>query len=244
MYGMKSWKMQVGAARKLRLLSVLLSLIYLIFPLLKGQNATIQFLPTYGEEAFELNKAYFQEGEDSLRFTLLRFYVSDIELLDAGKVVGFAAKQQHLIDVEDANSLTVTLEQQAPLQYDEIRFKLGIDSLTNVSGALGGDLDPTKGMYWAWQSGYINFKLEGSMPHCPTRNHKFQYHLGGYLPPWNACRAITIHVADAKANCMLRLDLKQALSQMNLNEMHTIMRPSAEGVMLSETIAKTFTAIE
>jgi hypothetical protein len=37
------------------------------------------------------------------------------------------------------------------LKYDQIQFQLGIDSLTNVSGAMGGDLDPTKGMYWTWQ---------------------------------------------------------------------------------------------
>ena len=35
-------------------------------------------------------------------------------------------------------------------------------------------------MYWSWQSGYINFKIEATNKF----GEDFIYHLGGYLPPF------------------------------------------------------------
>ena len=82
-------------------------------------------------------------------------------------------------------------------RHDKIKFNLGIDSLTNVSGVMGGDLDPTKGMYWTWQSGYINFKMEGSSAVCPTRNHEFQFHIGGYQDPFYAMQTLELEVKNS-----------------------------------------------
>ena len=59
-----------------------------------------------------------------------------------------------------------------------IYFQIGIDSLTNVSGDLDGDLDPALGMYWAWNSGYINMKLEGKSSSCKSVKKEFQFHIG------------------------------------------------------------------
>jgi hypothetical protein len=67
-----------------------------------------------------------------------------------------------LIDFDENDSNALCLEIPDDIEFDAIQFNLGLDSLTNVSGALGGDLDPTKGMYWTWQNGYVNFKLQGS----------------------------------------------------------------------------------
>lgn len=62
----------------------------------------------------------------------------------------------HLVDAEDTASWTVTTTRSA-----QAYFLLGVDSLTNVSGAFGG-ASTIKGMYWAWNSGYINLKLKGA----------------------------------------------------------------------------------
>jgi len=48
-----------------------------------------------------------------------------------------------------------------------------VDSLANVSGAMSNDLDATKGMYWSWQSGFINLKIEGKSASCKTRKINF-----------------------------------------------------------------------
>ena len=75
-----------------------------------------------------------------------------------------------------------------------ISFCIGIDSLASVSGALSGDLDPSNGMYWAWQSGYINMKIEGTSSSCKTRKNSFNFHIGGYLKPYNAIKKIEIPI--------------------------------------------------
>ena len=55
---------------------------------------------------------------------------------------------------------------------------VGVDSARNVSGAQTGALDPAKGMFWTWNTGYIMAKLEGNSPASPTGI--FEYHIGGF----------------------------------------------------------------
>lgn len=130
---------------------------------------------------------------------------------------------------------------QVPIDvvYDTIKFHLGIDSLTNVSGAVGGDLDPTKGMYWSWQSGYINFKLEGNSPLCNTRNHEFQFHLGGYSAPFASMQTVYLPLtAKQKANILF--DVQKLLSAIDLSVQQSIMIPGGDAVALSRLVASSF----
>ena len=113
---------------------------------------------------------------DSIQLKSLKFYISNIELVNGDKVVWQQKNSFHLIDASKNESLQIPLKHQSNLNFTKIKFNLGIDSMVNVSGALGGDLDPTKGMYWTWQSGYINFKLEGKSKKCKTRNNEFHFH--------------------------------------------------------------------
>src|SRR5690606_16379169 len=55
------------------------------------------------------------------------------------------------------------------------------DDLKNLTGALdpGGSM-ADDGMYWAWNSGYIFVKLEGSSSFGNPVNDKFYYHIGLY----------------------------------------------------------------
>jgi hypothetical protein len=68
-----------------------------------------------------------------------------------------------------------------------VRFIIGVDSLKSVSdiSQRKGVLDPVggaAGMYWAWNSGYIFVKVEGTSPQAPlnaaTNERIFQYHTG------------------------------------------------------------------
>lgn len=47
-------------------------------------------------------------------------------------------------------------------------------------------------MYWTWQSGYINAKLEGKSNLVNTPTHAFAFHLGGYLNPFQTLQTISI----------------------------------------------------
>jgi hypothetical protein len=69
---------------------------------------------------------------------------------------------------------------------------LGVDSLHNCSGAQSGALAPENGMFWAWNTGYIFLKMEGTAPASKQPDHLLEYHIGGYRTPNNAIRTVTL----------------------------------------------------
>lgn len=109
--------------------------------------------------------------------TEFRFYISNIQFFYKKKMVYADEKKHRLIDLTERNQFLI--EYSIPSNYDSLSFLLGVDQETALSGVFGGDLDPRHGMYWTWHSGYIHLKLEGYSPLCASRNHKFQYHIGG-----------------------------------------------------------------
>lgn len=207
----------------------------------------IKISPQLGNQALILEDSTYIIGEDSLTFSSLRFYISKLELYQDSKLVWSEPESYHLIDASDETSYTLALNAPNKLEFDALHYQLGIDSLTNVSGAMGGDLDPTMGMYWSWNTGYINFKLEGNSPSCPTRKNAFQFHLGGYLPPFESVQTVQLAVnqsEDRKASTQeaieIKMDLAHFLEAVDLSREHTFMSPSAEVQKLSKLASSTF----
>ena len=223
----------------------LLILLLLTSPLPAQRDAVaIRFEPTFGGARLELDRAYQLPNGDSVVITQLRFYVSGMELLRGGKIVGACLPAYKLVDVADPPSLVLNNPSKKAHQADHIRFQLGIDSLTNVSGALAGDLDPTKGMYWAWQSGYINFKLEGNSPVCPARNHFFQFHLGGYLAPFLAVQTIELPLPQVRGEIVIQWAVEDWLRHIDLREPYEVMSPGENAVELARMASKGFKVVE
>ena len=148
------------------------TLLILIFCLMKEASlfsqtqTSLKFNPSFGQSKLSSDSAYKISINDSIQITAFKFYISNLELLNKNKSVWKDSIPFHLIDAFNEKTLAFKIPTNIP--YTKVKFNLGIDSITNVSGAMGGDLDPTKGMYWTWQSGYINFKLEGISNLCKT----------------------------------------------------------------------------
>ncbi|MBK6699714.1 MAG: hypothetical protein IPG55_07385 [Saprospiraceae bacterium] len=145
----------------------------------------------------------------------------------------------HLIEMEDRNSLHVSVPDSLNDSIRNISFNLGIDSTTNVSGALGGDLDPTQGMYWTWQNGYINFKLEGKSTLCKTRNNEFQFHIGGYMNPFNTLQKIELPINNVGSYTIV-FDLEQLMDKIDLSILNHVMSPQLDAVEISKKIVTAF----
>lgn len=213
---------------------------------LPGQSATAQlvFRLVFEGEKIVLGEQYFSAKlSDSVRIETVRFYISDLQYFARGQQVTPVSETPLLIDAALPESCTATLELEKGRQIDEVRFTLGLDSLINVSGALGGDLDPTKGMYWAWQSGYINFKLEGTTAKCPARNHFFQYHLGGYRPPFQTVQSVAVK-GKATDHFIVEVDIAAFLDQIEVSEVYQVMSPNAEAVELSAKLPTMFRSVK
>ena len=154
----------------------------------KGQSIVesgtiLHISPQYQHNILTLADTSFCAPLEGVTLTTLKFYISALSLYSQGNIVWSEEESFHLVDAEDTTSYHWQLNTPEDLIFDEVSFLLGIDSTTSVSGALGGDLDPTKGMYWAWNSGYINFKIEGTSDQSILPDHSFQFHLGGYAHP-------------------------------------------------------------
>jgi len=177
---------------------------------------------------------YSKSNKDSVTITNLKFYLTKFSLIKSLKTVWQEDNSYHLIDISDPKSLSFIFNLSENIDFDEIHFLFGTDSLTNVSGVMGGDLDPTKGMYWAWNSGYINFKIEGNNNLIP-----FEFHLGGYAPPFQTAQKITLKTNN-KNNLNIKLNIVKFLEQLNLTEQTNIMSPGKEAKRLSKILSTLF----
>jgi hypothetical protein len=217
---------------------LLLSFVILALWFPSYADVTIQFKPMFGRDTIVPEQYYNIGGGDSIMFETLRFYTGNFTFYNSGAKVYEAKQDYYLVDMNDEQGMNISLPLPTGLSFDSMKFNLGVDSIANTSGALTGPLDPAKGMYWAWQSGYINLKLEGRSNRCPTRNHVFSFHLGGYLPPYASMQEINVPANSHDITIIIPVD--QFISAIDLAKQNSIMIPGAEAVALSKTIAGLF----
>lgn len=170
----------------------------------------------FNSDSVQLGEWYHLSPEDSIRIDAVRFYLTQNPNTPQHQayLVDFAVPYTTHILYPDSSS----------------QWLLGTDSLMNVSGALSGALDPMLGMYWAWHSGYINIKIEGMSLKCPTRNHRFQFHLGGYVAP-NAT-AMPLRISDETS--LLEIDLVAFFQSIDLSKTNEVMSPGPLALSLTQ----------
>lgn len=106
-----------------------------------------------------------------------------------------------LIDAFATDSIKIMLPY--PAKKGTFNFQLGVDSIYNCSGAQEGVLDPLNGMFWTWNTGYINFKLEGQSDYATTKTKHFEYHIGGYTGKNKTMRQIRLPYAGTDRTTQL-----------------------------------------
>jgi hypothetical protein len=196
----------------------------------------LSFLPMINGSPISLNQHYFStELNDSISISKLKFYISNIALLNNDKVIYKNSAGVYLLNAEE--SLNIQFDIPQSIQFNRIQFGLGIDSVINTSGALDGALDPLMGMYWTWQSGYINFKMEGFIGDISKEENKFEYHLGGYSDKNNAYQLVEIPV-QYKSDIQFQMPIDLIFKTMLLEKKYNIMSPSTIAVSLSKKIAQ------
>ena len=186
---------------------------------------------------------YISIQKDTFTFETIRFYLSDFQFTYKDKTSNKEANSYHLIDFDKPETLNLTFKPQKDKEIESIQYNIGIDSLASVSGAMEGDLDATKGMYWAWQSGFINMKIEGKSNSCKTRKNKFQFHIGGYLNPYYAMRNVKInsnHKFNNNNEITIQVDFSKLFNEIELSETNEIMIPSKEAMKIADLSTKMF----
>jgi hypothetical protein len=200
---------------------------------------TVSFIPTIDDKNVKLDEDIIIDSVKDYKINIskLKFYVSHLSFYKNENLVWQDKVAAHLMDAANDMSFKLTIKNN--VDFNAIKFGLGIDSITNVSGALDGDLDPLKGMYWTWQSGYVNFKLEGTMPDKNWVYQKFEYHLGGYSGENNSYNSVILKTENSDS-INIQLDAGKFLSDWYVGAHPNIMSPGKIAVDFSKILASCF----
>ncbi|MFM9825208.1 MbnP family protein [Flavobacterium sp.] len=201
----------------------------------------VNFHLEFDKFPLQLNKKHVSVSHDTLSIETFRCYISNIEIHYEDQSTFIQKNTYHLLDADKPDSFVIPITKKSDKLISKITFNIGIDSITNTSGAMAGDLDPINGMYWAWQSGYINMKIEGKSSSCKTRNNEFQFHIGGYLKPNYALRKKVINGnINGNDNINIGIDVAVFLAEIDLEKMNSIMIPGRAAMDLADISAKMF----
>lgn len=175
---------------------------------------TIEFDNIVGDKNLVLNGTTYtnSSGEDFV-VTKLNYYISNIKLTrQDGSIYTVPQDSSYFLIMEsNKESQFVKLKNIPTGDYKAVEFMVGVDSLRNTAPIekRTGVLDPggsmtEDGMYWAWNSGYIFLKLEGSSSKATSANNKFYYHIGlfgGYdIPTVNNTRTVKVDFGSLTAS--------------------------------------------
>lgn len=135
---------------------------------------------------------YTTTNGDTFSVKLFKYYLTNVKLTNqAGQAVALPGTY-FLVDESDPLSKVITLQNVPAGDYTGISFLIGVDSARNVSGAQTGALDPSHGMFWTWNSGYIMAKIEGSSPQSGNSLGDISFHIGGFSGANKGIRTVTL----------------------------------------------------
>lgn len=197
------------------------------------------------EEPFLFEEAMVHPmSGDTLTITTMTYYVSNLALT---KTDGSVWKEENSYRLIDPQTNTFDLNGIPTGSYTSMTLTIGVDSLRNCSGLQEGALNPSNGMFWSWNTGYIFVRCEGQCPSSPTG--AFTYHLGGYLPPNSAIQSRTLsfgsNVLVIQPNAKPTLHLKSNVAKLwhgpvKVEDLSAVHMPGSEAVSMVSNFADGF----
>ncbi|MCC6288025.1 MAG: hypothetical protein IT249_09075 [Chitinophagaceae bacterium] len=160
----------------------------------------ITFQPAVNSQALAIGETYQNDLGEDYTVTAFRFYAAYPSLKNNNAALNVTnEKKYRLVDAGISSSVSFTIT-TADSVFNGLSFQVGVDSIDNVSGAQSGDLDPGKGMFWTWNSGYVMAKLEGTSSFSSMPANEFTYHVGGFSGVNNSIRIIALSTQQVKLN--------------------------------------------
>lgn len=142
----------------------------------------LRIVPKFGTDDLRLGTSYVTAANDTIRFSTIKFYLSEIKLIDT---TGSEHELEgiYMVNLDDSTFaskgyISVNVEGD-PGFYRGIRFSVGVPTDQNHRDAATQQppLGPNSGMYWTWNPGYIFHLMEGTVDSAGTQKG-FAYHIG------------------------------------------------------------------
>jgi hypothetical protein len=194
-------------------------------------SLTIKVNHTFGNTPLQMSPAnYVTEAQDTVKVTQLTYYISNVTLTTAaGSQVDLG--NYNLMEFTPNASSDFTLTNVPAGNYTSVSFTIGVDSLANSTGSHTGDLDPSNGMYWTWNTGYVFIRLKGRY----SDNKSYSFDIGGDGHQMNVSHNLTSYkVSGTSVTTSLTFDLKKVFHSATTYDLKTddveIHTSSAEGI--------------
>ncbi|WP_439505422.1 MbnP family protein [Sediminibacterium sp.] len=160
-------------------------------------QSSIQFNTYFNNQYWKEDSTYYNSAKEALQINRLMFYTSKWKAINSQNDTIELSKEHYLINIEDASSLQLPF--LIPASTQKIVFNIGVDSIKNTTGIQTGVLDPAKGMFWTWRTGYIMAKMQGTSSNAATAGKRFSYEVGGFQSPYNTVRTIVLELTPNQA---------------------------------------------
>ena len=149
-----------------------------------------------GSSVLSADSTYQNQFNEAFTVRSFKYYISHLRLTyNNGKTYSLQTSPRL---INEADSASKQFSFSAPAgNIVSVQFLIGIDSITNTTGVQTGDLDPAKGMFWIWNTGYIMAKLEGSSSSSKAPAKQYSYDIGGYKDGESATREISLSLPPA-----------------------------------------------
>lgn len=209
-------------------------------PFLGAQNSFyLKPSLTFGDEQLHIQDDVYNIPGTSLKIEVLKFYIAHVTVSGDCDAPSFMLDDYTLLDFfED----TAHIKIHNPCHISpatNLSFQLGVDPAIQEAGVQSGDLDPMRGMYWTWNSGYIHFKLELKDTASSRPDGQTILHIGGYQANLSTIQRVQCKNFSTDNN-RLCFDIKPLLDYCQSHGIHKVMSPGQEAVQLAEIIAHSF----
>lgn len=154
-------------------------------------KVSIRFSNYVGNAVLKVDSAYTNQLGQPFTVTNIKYYISHITFKQANGAPYFV-REYYLVNEQEEDSKQINLSDVPEGEYTSMEFIIGVDSLHNCSGVQSGALDPLNGMFWAWNTGYIFLKFDGTSPVSKSQGNTLEFHIGGYKSPSNCIRKVTL----------------------------------------------------
>ncbi|MBK8711048.1 MAG: hypothetical protein IPL97_04045 [Niastella sp.] len=202
------------------------------------QQMNIVFVNTADNKLIEHDSMYQNAWGEIYQIQKLKYYISEVKLGTA-----LPGPEIYLINAFGNAGFTIPASTHT---IDSISFLIGVDSLYHVSGAQEGSLDPLNDMYWAWNSGYVTFKLEGIAESSPAPLHKMEQHIGGFAGNQKTMRRIVLPLLNEPATydtIFIEMNLDkywQGIHHISIQQSPVLTLPGKEAVYAADNFSGMF----
>jgi len=215
----------------------------LLLPLmLQAQTLQLRFINTVGDTIMQPGATYRNAFGEAFNIRNFKYYITNISLRSSDGQLHPLTREHFLIDEADSASKTIIVKHNIA-KAAAIRCMLGVDSIRNVSGVQTGALDPMKGMFWTWNSGYIMAKLEGKSAASKSLGNYFTYHVGGFKNGENVSRWIELPLENDATIITIKADAGKwfnAIQPITIGEHPICHEPGKLAMLIADNYAQMF----